>query len=278
MSTIASSDDTSYNTINEGYGHAQDTPPLFQCQPSSEQDGLVFTPNIPDFYFNFEKAGNFRAGPGANLTTLSQDISYIFTIPPVSSQRDCSGTVVAMQFCYEYRDNRSLGTTVNAFQFFTLTRDGIEFTVDSSFTVQTTLTTCTDDLSAFVSRVCCSKVTSNEFGELVIPSYDYIFGIAHIRDSQIQLLALNPPLVSVQYLFDQFQVTGFSPPPGTTTPLSESTLVTDGPLPLLRFFIGNSSQCVHVMIFLLYSYYSTHRKCNDRKWQASCHHWEQSTC
>ncbi len=173
------------------------------------------------------------------MTTLMPTVTYIFTIPPVSSQRDCSGTVVAMQFCYEYRgDFRNLGTTVNAFQFLTLTRDGFEFTVNSSFTVQTTLAPCTGDLGGDVRRVCCSNVTSNDFGELAIPSSDYIFGIAHVGAYELQLLAFSPMVM--EYRFDQFQVAGFSPPPGTTTPLSESVLATDRSLPLLRFFIGKS--------------------------------------
>ena len=199
----------------------------------------MFTPNIPDFYFDHENAGNFRtANPEANLTTLSPYITYIFTIPAVSAERDCSGAVMAMQFCYEYGGNdENLGTVISEFEFLSLTRNGLDFTVIDSFTVQTTVSerVCTDDLPEDVQRVCCSYGISEGSPELNIPSSEYIFGLALTGDV-FRLLAFNPS--ASEYNFDQFQVAGFSPPPGTTTPLSNGTLETAHSLPLLRFFTG----------------------------------------
>ena len=215
-----------------GTGYAQNTE-LFQCQSSSEDDEQVFTPNIPDLYFDRENALNFRtANPGANLTRLSQDTTFIFTIPPVSAQRDCSGTVVAMQFCYEFMGNPG-NNAVDAFQFLSLTNDGLNnYTVNNSFTVQTAPSgICTDNPPGNINRVCCDKVTTNQ---LQIPSSSYSFGIVLTRD--VLLIAFNS--AASEYNFDHFQVPGFRTSIGTTTPLPENTLARNRSLPLLRFFIG----------------------------------------
>ena len=37
------------------------TSSLFQCQPYTDQSGLVYTPNIPDFYFSDVNAADFRS-------------------------------------------------------------------------------------------------------------------------------------------------------------------------------------------------------------------------
>ena len=76
---------------------------LFQCQPSSDESGQVYTPNIPDFYFNDENTADFRTGDEENLITLRNRLTYIFT---KSSERNCTGNVVAIQYCYETRNSQ----------------------------------------------------------------------------------------------------------------------------------------------------------------------------
>ena len=69
---------------------------LFQCQHSTFQDGQVFTPNIPDLYFNHTYAADMED----LLMRPRNGLTYFFTIPPESAERNCSGTVVAIQYCY----------------------------------------------------------------------------------------------------------------------------------------------------------------------------------
>ena len=84
--------------------------------PSTDQSGLMYTPNIPDFYFSDVNAANFRSSGGANLTTSRNGVTYIFTIPAESSERNCTGNVVAIQYCYETR-NGQIGS--NEITFYT---------------------------------------------------------------------------------------------------------------------------------------------------------------
>ena len=107
---------------------------LFQCQHSTHQDGQVFTPNIPDLYFD---PASFTDSMKNSVSKSSDRVTYIFTIPPESAERNCSGTVVAIQYCYRvHRD--LINSTQDVFSFHSMTRDKLAFTVTSSFTVTTT--------------------------------------------------------------------------------------------------------------------------------------------
>ena len=242
-----------------GAGNALTAPaPPFLCQLSSMGSGELYTPSIPDFYFNHESAGSFRtATPAANLTTLVQDIIYIFTIPAVSAERDCSGNVLAMQFCYEYTgDDSNIGNTINAFEFLTFTREEFAFTMTDSFTVQTTLSesVCTDDLPGDVQRVCCSyAISDRKIEELEIPSSEYTFGIALNGEYDFELLAFTS-----EYFVDQFQVVRFDLPPGSLlTPARGHTL------PLLRFSIGNGESCSSLILHVRYTTVAKQRLCSN---------------
>ena len=137
------------------------TTSIFQCQSSSDQNGLVYTPNIHDFYFNNVNAANFRTGGGANLTTPISGATYIFTIPSESPLRNCSGTVVSLQYCYQARD-RDIGMTRDVLDFLTLVQNGLQYTVSSSLTIQTTprSSICTDT-SGSIQQTCYDTSSLN---------------------------------------------------------------------------------------------------------------------
>ena len=88
----------------------QNSPSMFQCQFSSQPSGFLYTPNIPDSYFNDENyiMTNEVAG-------LINGIIYIFTLPSESVQRNCSGRVESIQYCYQARDS-DIGQTREAFK------------------------------------------------------------------------------------------------------------------------------------------------------------------
>ena len=84
----------------------------FQCQTSSA--GRVLTPNILDSYFDSVKAAEFMAD--GDLTVLREDMTtYIYTLPSVSDGRNCSGTVVSIQYCYYWTGNRNANRQVTIF-------------------------------------------------------------------------------------------------------------------------------------------------------------------
>ena len=93
---------------------------MFQCQPSSDQSGQVYTPNIPDFYFDPSNVATGESdgslSPNFLSTSSTRQAVHIFPIP-IESLSECSGTVVAIQYCYSGRelDLNSLLTIVQNF-------------------------------------------------------------------------------------------------------------------------------------------------------------------
>lgn len=212
------------------FGHGQTSTSLgmsslFQCQLSTEQSGQVFTPNIPDFYFNHNNIANFS---GSNLTTSRMGFTYIFTIPSMSAQRNCSGTVVAIQYCYQH-SNAVMGSGRNAFHFLILTRNESQFRVKQNFVITTN--TCT---SGRKKGICCDRIALNVSDQFQINSTVLTFGVV-VGD--VSLLAFAN--TATEYNIEQFQVSI-----GTVGALISNTFnlhganVTGQSLLLLRFFIG----------------------------------------
>ena len=133
---------------------------LLQCLSASPlqtmQSGRVFTPNIPDLYFNHTNAAAFRTGDGANLTTVTGDArtTFIYTTPPESA---CSGTVTAIQYCYHTTINNQL----NFLRFLSFSRDEFVITVKSARNIvgraipQDNAYVCSDYPGSNGHRVCC---------------------------------------------------------------------------------------------------------------------------
>ena len=211
------------------------TQTLFQCQPSTGQSGLLYTPNIPDFYFNDMNAADFRSG--ANLTTSRNGFIYIFTIPAESSERICTGNVVAIQYCYETKDNR-INRTVNIFNFLHMNRSGFDFTVTSSFMERTTPqdSFCTD-LTGEIQQICCDTATLDVMDQFQLPTTNYTFAVM-IINNDARPLAFVP--FATEYRHEQLQAAlGSSvPPPGNIISLGQNTVITDESLLLLRFILG----------------------------------------
>ena len=114
-----------------GFGEAQQgRSALFRCQSSSELRGQVFTPSIPDFYFNHENAAAFSNGGNANLTTLLESSTYIFTIHP----QDCCGTFTALQYCYKISSTSTQRTFIN-FNFVTRIRLRLTFVFSEQISI-----------------------------------------------------------------------------------------------------------------------------------------------
>ena len=209
------------------------TSQLFQCQPTSDPSGRLYTPNIPNFYFNDVNAAAFRIGSSANLTTPTggNRFGYIFTIP---ADRDCTGSVVALQYCYQAK-NRNIGDRNGVFKFAHLTRNGHQITLGNSFDVQTTPQNdaCTAPMGA-IQQICCATTTLSATNRFQIPSPSYTFAIILIG-SDIQPLQFAAS--ATEYRYEHFQMgLGTSIIPGNMLTLDSA--VTDESLLLLRFIIG----------------------------------------
>ena len=214
---------------------------LFQCQPSTDQSGRFYTPNIPDFYFNDVNAANFRSGGGANLTTSSIGVTYIFTIPAESSERNCTGNIVAIQYCYETRNVQIGSNEINVFNFLHMNRSGLVFTVTGSFTERTSPRDrfCTSPMG-MIQQVCCDTATLDMMDQFQLPTTSYTLAVMIINNDALPL-AFVPS--ATEYRHEQLlAVLGSSAPqPGNIITLGPNDVVTGQSLLLLRFILGNTN-------------------------------------
>ena len=203
---------------------------LFQCQHSTHQDGQVFIPNIPDLYFDHTNVA-FKI---SELMRSRNGYTYFFTIPP---ERNCSGTVVAIQYCYGAGQNR-INNEQDVFSFHSVTRDGFVFTVTSSFTVRTTPqeSKCTDvEINGQTRYLCCDTTTLSAENQFCISPKSYTFGVTIVNHRVLPITFRNNP----EFVVEQYQGSlGITLPAGTSYTLTELTEVNGGLL-LMRL-LGNN--------------------------------------
>ena len=157
--------------------------------------------------------------------------TYFFTIPPESAERNCSGTVVTIQFCYRIRKNL-INSTQDVLLFHSVTRDGFDFTVNGSFTVRTTphQSECAQSRNWYL---CCDTTTLSAENQLSISPESYTFGVT-IVNKDVTPYAFRD---DTEFVIEQFQAAiGTTIPVGTSYTLAWSE-VSDGLL-LMRFMIG----------------------------------------
>ena len=153
--------------------------PLFQCQYSEESE-LVYTPNIPDSYFNDSNAARFKE---QTLSPQKPNFAYIFEL----AQHNCSGIVASIQYCYQARKS-DIGQKRDAFNLLSLVQDGHQFTVNGRITIQTTPqeSICTDIQK--MRQNCCDKTFLNATNRFQIPS---AFGVVIINNTVQPLVLAN---------------------------------------------------------------------------------------
>ncbi len=131
-----------------GSGYLQSSS-VFQCQSSSDQSGLVYTPNIPDFYLNDVNAAALWSSDGSFKRLITTERTHIFTIPPESASRNCSGSLVSIQYCYRARDrNINVEQTIFILSSLVSRNEHGLFEVKNITTIRNTPrnSTCTDAL------------------------------------------------------------------------------------------------------------------------------------
>ncbi len=162
---------------------------------------------------------------------MNTGTTYIYTIPSEQIlQRNCSGGVVSIQYCYQ-ASNLGIGDTV-IFNLLSLHREtGGVFRVDSSISIRSTPSNEICHSTSGNPRRCCynTPLSSNQ---LSIPSSEYTFGVVTFSGGVTPLAFHN----SVgNYIVTRIAVT-------ISVPSVQST-ITPGPsqqrsLLLLRFLIG----------------------------------------
>ena len=206
---------------------------LYQCIHSRKQTGQVYTPNIPDFYFNDMNAANFRTGRKANLTAARNGTTYIFPIPSKSPLYNCSGTVVSLQYCYQARD-RDIGMNQRVFNFLSLVKNGLDFTVSKKIRIRTSPqnSTCTQWGRNQQQIICCDSTSLQPTDRFKIPPTNYSFGVVVRNQRSFRLLTFAPS--AMKYHVGQYQASlGMNGPSGTFT-LTDANCAQSSSLLLLR--------------------------------------------
>ena len=205
---------------------------MFQCQFSSQPSGFLYTPNIPDSYFNDESYMMTN-----EVAELVNGVIHIFTLPSESVQRNCSGRVESIQYCYQARDS-DIGQTREAFNFLSLVQEsvqeGVQFTVNSSITIQTTPK---DSIcSGSIQQICCDTTFLSSTDQFQIPPSTYTFGVGNIIHNSVKPLAFTN--LVTEYRVEQYKASLSSLlPSGFMFILTNNTQVNDSLL-LLRFSLG----------------------------------------
>ena len=210
---------------------------MFECQPTSSSD-QVFTPNIPDLYFDHTNAAAFRTGDGANLTTVTSTESsrtiFIYTTPPESV---CSGTVTTIQYCY----HTTINNDRNLLRFLTLSRDGFSFTVNVSNIVLRPVpqdNVCSDYPGSNGHRICCDTTNLTAINrQFRIPS-NFTFDVILLGNSNVRPLAFSGT-TDMKYQFPHFmtRLTTSNPLTGSIFTLSEKDYQSDRYLLLMRLYL-----------------------------------------
>ncbi len=216
---------------------------VFQCQSSSDQSGLVYIPNIPDFYFNHTNAADLRTSGGSLIDSPIMvkrgRATHIFTIPPESASRNCSGSLVSIQYCYRARD-RDINVEQTIFDLsslISLNQHGL-FEVNNITTISSTPrnSTCTDP-PGDIQQICCDTTS---LSGLQIPTSEYIFGVTITDPVNVRPLAFRNNITEYRVRRTSAALGSTGPPQGSMFTLNESNSMdyANRALLLLRFIIG----------------------------------------
>lgn len=202
--------------------YAQD---IFQCQPTTDGSGLVYTPNIPDSVF---EPATLRRTSLANSDASGSTI-YIFPLPVESAQRNCSGNVVAIRHCYKGR-NRHKNNLQNVFNFYAMNQVGTILTVLRTFPVVSIPdnTKCVSNSGAIK---CCDTTLLSSSQEFSIPSSPFAFGVEVFATNANSIQPLAFRNTATEYVVNGYRET----PSSTTYSLSTATALS---LVVMRLYIG----------------------------------------
>ena len=137
------------------------------------------------------------------IVTVNRRV-YIYTIPPESAQRNCSGTVTAVEYCYK-ATMPELQQTKDVFYILSLTpstqeNDKIKFTVNRRININSTasdsICTSIPDRTYAWHLVCCE----NKSLEYQFPSSNFTFGIVARKDFRL-LFSTN---TTTEYIYRKF--------------------------------------------------------------------------
>ena len=153
--------------------------------------------------------------------------THVFTIPPESPERNCSGPVVAIEYCHVSAYNAKF------FTFSLLPRDREGFTFENKYRIRYKISesSCADISSNLMQKVCCNKYDQNFGRYKLLSEANVTFGVFKVETFELLTFSNS----TCEYKYPQLQ--GMLD--GATNSFTDMELgeVDDQSLLLLRFFI-----------------------------------------
>ena len=207
-------------------------PSTFQCQLSSDPlSGLVYTPNIPDFYFD-----QINVEGSSEVTTIENSGVYVF---PVSEYRDCSGTVVAIEHCYRGHNNNR-DSMQSIFTLYAMNQVGSNVTVTHTVPVVSTPSIGSNCHRVSPTLYCCDIMHLSNSQQFQLPPTASLFayGLEYQAGGDIR------PLAFVSSSVD-YSVIGYTGQSGFTS-LNLVSGVPSG-LPVMRLLVEGKYACTCIV-------------------------------
>ena len=162
--------------------------------------------------------------------------AYIFTIPPESPERNCSGPVVAIEYCHVVASSKIRNRRPSIdFTFFLLSRDREVFTIENEYQIEYRITksSCADIGSNPPQKVCCNKHDQNFGSDRLLSEANVTFGVVQVRNFELLMFSNSYKYPQLQGIPGSFM--GMNDRTSFTS--MEVNEVDDQSLLLLRFFI-----------------------------------------
>ena len=198
-----------------------------QCSALDAAKNLYYFPSLRG---PLEGSDEIVAGFASSNTYIlsSPGVSFIYSVP--STQVNCSGTVLVVEYCYR-GSNGQLGTELLAFTLLTLEQNGRDFRVTDRIEIRTTPLPqiCTGDRFILPNyQYCCGTTSLNMADHFILPASNFAFGIAIPTTSSVSLLGHQSLFQVAHYQESQTII------PSVGSTFSVGNQVTQG-LKLLRF-------------------------------------------
>ena len=167
------------------FSHTAST--YFQCNYSNVSG--LYTPSIPDLYFNQDTSRMFRFGDSSILSATSDTKNYVY-YTPASESDICNGTVTAVQICYQSKYQDYVNYTFG--EFVLLSKNKTQFTPVKNFSLATHMNSnvCVSG-KGNTKYICCENITLSSSNQFNISSLDYFGFSIHNTDIKIKPLRFN---------------------------------------------------------------------------------------
>ena len=182
------------------------------------------------------------------LAGVSEDVVDVFPLP---TTLNCSGTVSAIEYCYNGNvDSLIYGMRyLVIFTLITLEQENLTFTITDVIPVHAmpTPSLCSDrNFSSTTVRYCCDSLQLNTTHQFNLPALNFAFGMIRSTSRRIHQLRYRsssdrglfiPEFLVEQYSFNRTQLDFDAPRVGDTFTLDDSSRTTDRGLRVFQFLI-----------------------------------------